>query len=179
MLNDAQKQKLLKIARQAIQAYLKEGKPLQVDEKDPVLAQNMGAFVSLHKQGNLRGCIGYVEPIKPLIEAVRDVAIEAAFNDPRFQPLEENELDKIDIEISAMSPLQKITDINKIQVGVHGILIRKGFYSGLLLPQVATEYKWNKEEFLENTCHKAGLPGDAWKKGAEIYIFSAEVFGEK
>jgi AmmeMemoRadiSam system protein A len=107
------------------------------------------------------------------------MAVQAAVGDPRFPAMESEELDKINIEISVLSELEKIDDINKIEVGKHGILIRKGFYSGLLLPQVATEYGWDRNEFLEHTCFKAGLPADAYKSGADIYIFSAEVFGEK
>lgn len=179
MLNKEQKQRLLGIARSSIEGYLKTGKPMNFSETDPELAKRSGVFVTLNKGGQLRGCIGYVQAVKPLYQAVAEMAVEAALNDPRFNPVDLEELDKLDIEISVMSPLEKIDDVNKIEVGTHGIMIKKGFYSGLLLPQVATEYGWSREEFLCQTCSKAGLPTDEWGKGAEIYIFSAEVFGEK
>ena len=115
----------------------------------------------------------------PLYKATSDCAISAAVKDYRFSPLQEDELDEIDIEISALTPLEKIDDINQIKVGEHGLYISRSPYSGLLLPQVATEYGWNRETFLAQTCRKAGLPEDAWKKGADIYIFSAQIFGEK
>jgi len=106
------------------------------------------------------------------------MAVEAGTGDPRFSPVQEKDLNNLKFEISILSPLEKIDDVNKIQVGTHGIIIRKGFNSGLLLPQVATEYGWDRNTFLEQTCHKAGLPGGCWKQGADIYIFSAEVFSE-
>ena len=179
MLTKEQKQRLLEIARDSIEGYLKTGKLLNFSESDPELAKNSGAFVTLNEHGQLRGCIGYVQAMKPLYQAVAEVAVEAAVNDPRFKPIGLEELNKIDIEISVMSPLEKIEDVNKIEIGKHGIIIKKGVYSGLLLPQVATEYGWDREQFLGQTCNKAGLSADEWQKDAEIYIFSAEVFGEK
>jgi AmmeMemoRadiSam system protein A len=125
----------------------------------------------------LRGCIGHIRADHPLHATIKDMAIAAAFEDPRFSPLSRKEFDKIDIEISVLTPFKRITDINAIEVGKHGIYIVKGFYSGLLLPQVATEYGWDRVAFLEHTCNKAGLPKDAWKeKDTEIYLFSADVF---
>ena len=145
-----------------------------------MLLEPRGAFVTLHKHGALRGCIGYVEAIKPLYKTVQEMAIAAAFQDPRFPGLKADEFNNIEIEISVMSPLEKITDVNKIEVGKHGIIIKSGFNSGLLLPQVATEQGWDRDTFLEHTCYKAGLPGNIWKKpDTEILIFSAEVFSEK
>jgi AmmeMemoRadiSam system protein A len=129
--------------------------------------------------GELRGCIGCIIPIKPLYLTVREVAESAALRDPRFPPVSVRELPELEYEISALSPIRKIENVNEIQVGKHGIIIRRGYNQGLLLPQVATEYGWNREQFLEHTCNKAGLPFDAWKKeGTEISIFSAEVFDE-
>lgn len=179
MLNEEQKNRLLFIARNSIENYLKKGSKPQVSETDPVLIEKRGAFVTLTKYGDLRGCIGSIYASLPLYNTVSDMAIEAATGDPRFPRLNPEELKEIKIEISVLSPLEKIEDISKIKVGTHGLLIRKGFYSGLLLPQVATEYNWTKEEFLEHTCYKAGLNKDAWKKGADIFIFSALVFGEE
>lgn len=179
MLNENQKNRLLFIARNSIEDYLKKGLKPQLLEADPVLTEKKGAFVTLTKHGELRGCIGSIYPTLSLYQTVSDMAIEAATGDPRFPQLSLDELKEIEIEISVLSPLEKIEDISKIKVGTHGLLIRKGFYSGLLLPQVATEYNWTKEEFLEHTCYKARLNKDAWKKGADIYIFSALVFGEE
>jgi len=141
------------------------------------LKELRGAFVSLHKQEALRGCIGYIRGIKPLYKAVQEMAEAAAFKDPRFPPVTEEELKDLDIEISVLTPLSQIDDVSQIQVGTHGIFIEKGFSSGLLLPQVATEYDWDRETFLEQTCIKAGLSRHAWKdKDTKIYIFSADIF---
>lgn len=181
MLNKAQKKRLLEIARNSIKTYLKTGKKSDVNESDPQLLVAAGAFVTLHERGELRGCIGSLIGSKPLYLTIRDMAVESSVDDPRFLALKLNELDNIDIEISVLSPLEKIDSIERIQLGVHGVLIRKGFNSGVFLPQVAAETKWTKEEFLSNLCvHKAGLPADAWKdKSTDIYIFSALVFSEK
>jgi AmmeMemoRadiSam system protein B/AmmeMemoRadiSam system protein A len=180
MLNDAQRRRLFEIARTAIETYLKTGKVLEFKESDPIFNKEMGAFVTLHKEGKLRGCIGNIIGRGPLYLTVRDMAIESATGDPRFPKVALEEMKDIDIEISALSELEKIKDADKIEMGVHGVLIRKGFASGVFLPQVATETGWSKEEFLTNLCvHKAGLLPDAWKTGdADIYIFTAEVFGE-
>jgi len=181
MLNKEQKKRLLEIARNSIETYLKTNKKLELTETDPILLQEMGAFVTLHEHGELRGCIGNLVGTQPLYLTVRDMAIEAATRDPRFLPVKLNELKDIEIEISALSPLERIDSVDKIQMGKHGVLVRRGFNSGVYLPQVATETGWSKEEFLSSLCaHKAGLSRDAWKdKSTEIYIFTAEVFSEK
>jgi hypothetical protein len=181
MLNIEQKKKLLEIARKSIETYLKTGKKLEVTETDPALIKEMGAFVTLHKNGELRGCIGHMVGNEPLYLTVRDMAQEAATGDPRFPAVTLPELKDIEIEISALSPLEKADSADKIQMGVHGVIVKRGFNSGVFLPQVATETGWSKEEFLSNLCaHKAGLPADAWKdKDTELYIFTAEVFSEK
>jgi len=182
MFNREQKKKLLEIARKAIEYYLKTGKRIEVNQPDdPVLSKNMGAFVTLHKYGQLRGCIGNLIGEKPLYLTVIDMAIESAVDDPRFPPLKLEELKDIEIEISVLSPLEKIDDPKDIILGKHGVLVRKGFRSGVFLPQVAEETGWSKEEFLSYLCsHKAGLPPYAWKeKDTELYIFTAEVFSEK
>ena len=178
MLNEGQKERLLQIARRSIEEYFSSGKAPELTETDPTLIEKKGAFVTITKGGTLRGCIGYIEPIKPLYQTISEMAIQAAVGDPRFPAMDERELKEVRLEISVLSPLRKIDDPSQIEVGTHGIMLRQGFNSGLLLPQVATEYGWGREEFLENTCYKAGLPPDAWKKGAEISIFSADVFGE-
>ena len=178
-LTEEEKRLLHQIARRAIEDALTHGhksgpKPIV---QSAALEEKRGAFVTLKKYGRLRGCIGYVEGIKPLHKAVEEMAIAAAFHDPRFNPVREAELPDLEIEISVLTPLKQIRDVEEIEVGKHGIIIKKGFYSGLLLPQVPTEHGWDRTTFLEHTCLKAGLPQDAWKeKDTRIYIFSAEVF---
>lgn len=181
MLNNVQRKKLLELARNTIEAYLKTGKKPELSESDPLLNKTMGAFVTLNAHGQLRGCIGNLIGAGPLYLTIRDMAVEAATHDPRFNPVELSELKNIEIEISVLSPMERITDPDKIDLGIHGVLVRRGFNSGVFLPQVATETGWSKEEFMNNLClHKAGLPKDAWKdKATEIYIFTAEVFSEK
>ncbi|MCM8766402.1 MAG: AmmeMemoRadiSam system protein B [Candidatus Omnitrophica bacterium] len=181
MLNTNQRKRLLEIARKSIQTYLKTGKKLELSEDDPVLLKQMGAFVTLHKYGQLRGCIGNLIGDRPLYLMVRDMAVESAVGDPRFPPVEITELDDIEIEISVLSPLEKVDSADKIELGKHGVLVRRGFRSGVFLPQVAEETGWSKEEFLSYLCsHKAGLDPLAWKdKDTELYIFTAEVFSER
>ena len=181
MLNKNQRKRLLEIARKSIQEYLSTGRKIELAETDPVLLKEMGAFVTLHKHGELRGCIGNLIGQQPLYLTVRDMAVEAAVDDPRFSPVQLTELENIEIEISALSPLQRIESADEIKIGVHGVLVKRGFHSGVFLPQVATETGWSKEEFLKELCsQKAGLPPLAWKdKTTEIYIFTAEVFSEK
>lgn len=181
MLNQDQRRKLLRIARDSIQTYLKTGKTIELSETDPLLLKKMGAFVTLNENGRLRGCIGNIIGSQALYLTVRDMAVEAAVEDPRFSPVQLSELNNIEIEISVLSPLERIDSAEKIVLGRHGVLIKKGQRSGVFLPQVATETGWSKEEFLTNLCvHKAGIPADAWEdKSTEIYIFSAEVFSEK
>jgi AmmeMemoRadiSam system protein A len=143
----------------------------------PRLKKPGAAFVCIHKGRDLRGCIGMIEARTPLWETIKRMAIEAAFGDPRFCALAFDELDKIDIEISVLTPMQKLKDPSEIEIGKHGLLIRRGLQSGLLLPQVASEHGWDREQFLKWTCAKAGLPEKAWKdKDVETYIFSADVF---
>ncbi len=179
-LNGEDKDFLMKVAKETINCSVK-GKPLpKYDPASPILRENRGAFVTINKHGNLRGCIGYIEAYKPLCETVQEMAVAAALKDPRFPPVTEDELDDLEVEISVMTPIRKIDDVNDIEVGKHGIIIRKGYNQGLLLPQVATEYGWDRNTFLEHTCLKARLPRDSWKDpDTEIMIFSAEVFGEK
>lgn len=176
-LSEEHKTILRNIALQAIRWKLL-GTPEPVYEGEaPELWEKRGAFVTLHKQGTLRGCIGYVEPIKPLWETVKDAAVQAAFSDPRFPPLRADELDALHLEISALSPLERIQDPMDFTIGRHGLVVRKSYHSGLLLPQVASEHGWSKEEFLNWTCKKAGLAPKSWKqREVEVYRFSAEVF---
>ncbi|MEJ5361778.1 MAG: AmmeMemoRadiSam system protein A [Spirochaetota bacterium] len=183
-LNEEQKKKLLALARKTIEEYLKKRTLPKVDYNhefvDDVFKQKCGAFVTLHKHGALRGCIGYVKGIKTIPEAVVDMAKAAAFEDPRFEPLQKHELDDIDIEISVLTPVEPVNDVGEIVIGRDGLIISNGFRAGLLLPQVATEYGWDVQTFLQHTCYKAGLPADAWKwENTKIEKFSAIVFGEK
>lgn len=180
LLNKNQRKRLLEIARGSIKTYLTTGKKTEISEADPVLLKEMGAFVTLNEGGRLRGCIGNIVARAPLYLTVRDMAVEAAVGDPRFPQVNLSELKDIEIEISALSPLERIDSAEKIKLGTHGVIVKKGFNSGVFLPQVATETGWSKEEFLSNLCsHKAGLSADAWKdKSTEVYIFTAEVFSE-
>ncbi len=144
------------------------------------LKMKLGVFVTLHKNTELRGCIGFIEGLKPLQDAVIEMANSAAFHDPRFAPVTSDEVDDLDIEISVLSPVREIKETNEIVVGKHGLIIEQGFYKGLLLPQVATENNWDKNAFLQYTCRKAGLPIDAWQeKSTKISIFSSDIFSEK
>ncbi|HOW56270.1 MAG TPA: AmmeMemoRadiSam system protein A [Syntrophorhabdaceae bacterium] len=175
-LSQEEREQLKKLARESIEGILfgKDTVPVELTDN---LKEKCGAFVTIKNRGSLRGCIGYIRGYLPLHETVKDMAVQAAFHDPRFSPVSKDEWADIDIEISVLTPMKKIEDINEIEVGIHGIYIEKGMHSGLLLPQVATEQKWDRTAFIEYTCFKAGLPKDAWKsKDIDIFIFSAEVF---
>jgi AmmeMemoRadiSam system protein A len=176
-LDEEEKKTLRQIAKTVIENKAKRKAVPEFSIESSRLKENRGAFVSLHKRGRLRGCIGYIEGRGPLHKTIEEMAEAAAFRDPRFRPMTEKELPDLDIEISVLTPLRKITDVTEIEVGKHGIYIKKGWFSGLLLPQVASEYGWDPETFLEQTCMKAGLPTKSWKeKDTEIYIFSADIF---
>lgn len=178
-LKNETKKELLKIARKAIEEEILRGikiTPPDIEE----LKVKKGAFVTIRVNSELRGCIGYVVPIRSLGETVIDCAIAAATEDHRFPPITPKEIPKMKLEISVLSPLKKIKDIQEIEVGKHGIMITHGLSRGLLLPQVAVEYNWDRITFLEHTCWKAGLDKNAWKdKDTIIEIFSAEVFSEE
>jgi AmmeMemoRadiSam system protein A len=177
-LTETEKSMLLKAARASILAEFGQ-KQFLPGMLTPTLSTPCGAFVTLTKGGELRGCIGYVTSEKSLYETVIDAAQAAAFQDARFPRVRSEELPDIRIEISVLSPPSKIRDVNEIRVGKHGILLRKGYSSGLLLPQVATEYGWDRDTFLSHTCLKAGMSSDCWKKpGTAIEIFTAVIFGE-
>jgi AmmeMemoRadiSam system protein B/AmmeMemoRadiSam system protein A len=171
---------LLKVARETIEKAVRGETVPTFEPISAVTAEYRGAFVTIRKHGKLRGCIGLIEGMKPLVETVREMAVAAALRDMRFDPVTEKELGEIDLEISAMSPIQRVADPAQIVAGRDGLIVRRGGMQGLLLPQVATEYGWDRETFLAQTCRKAGLPLDAWKMpGTEISFFSAEVFGEQ
>jgi hypothetical protein len=171
---------LLAIARQSIACCVRTGQLCVEPREEKALNARLGCFVSIKKDGRLRGCIGNFQSQWPLYREVAEMACAAATKDPRFYPMEETDLDKFHVEISVLSPLQKIDDIQAIQVGTHGLYIEKGFHRGVLLPQVAVEYGWDRDTFLQQTCTKAGLPANAWdSENADIYIFSAQVFGDQ
>jgi hypothetical protein len=180
-LTEEEQAKLLKLARDAVETYVNTGDTIEPDKQDfgGQLAQNNGAFVTLHKDGKLRGCIGRFEPKIPLYELVVKMAISAATQDYRFSKVQPEELDEIDYEISVLSTLRKIDDMDEIEMGKHGIYIKKGMNSGTYLPQVAEQTKWTKEEFLGNCArNKARIGWDGWKD-ADIYVYEAFVFDEK
>lgn len=172
-------QLLLQIARDAIASHLSNRAPSEFQITDSALVQAQGAFVSLHKGEKLRGCIGHIVSDKPLHQTITEVAIAAATHDPRFDPVTLEEMSEIEIEISVLTPLQRVQSVDEIAVGVEGLYIIRGEQSGLLLPQVAATYGWDLAQFLQQTCKKAALPDNAWlDPRTEIYRFSAQVFGE-
>lgn len=180
-MNDEQKQTLLKIARDTVEAVIKNKPVSKLESDDPELNKPCGCFVTLKNQERLRGCIGQFTSESPLIELIVDMANASATGDPRFfaDPITPDELDKLDVEISVLSPLKRTDDPLSLRLGTDGIYIKRGGASGCFLPQVATETGWSKEEFLSYCCaHKAGLDAYAWKDpGTEVYLFTAEVFG--
>ncbi|MDA3901205.1 MAG: AmmeMemoRadiSam system protein A [Spirochaetes bacterium] len=182
-VSESVKAGLLKIARLTIAEELSvpcEYSEQSIDTSDPLYLQKCGAFVTLHLNGDLRGCIGYIVGIKPLLQAVKDMSYSAAFRDPRFLPLKAEEFDKIDIEISVLSPISEVKDVEEIATGRDGLIVSNGNQSGLLLPQVATENNWDRQTFLQHTCMKAGMDPEAWKDESTIIEkFTAVIFGEK
>ncbi len=180
-LSDKDKKDLLSVARNTVEQYVKNHKKLKLDENkySETLRTNCGAFVTLKKYGTLRGCIGRFEASDPLFEVVRDMAIASSTQDYRFSPVEPDEIPELEIEISVLTPMRKITAIDEFQLGKHGIYIRKGNRSGTFLPQVAAETGWTKEEFLGHCAQdKAGLGWNGWKD-AELYVYEALVFSER
>lgn len=179
ILTDEAKSWLLGAARRCIAARLRGESPPAEPPGDEALKEPCGAFVTLHIGSNLRGCIGLMEAGKPLWETVSEMAQAAAFEDHRFGPLSQEEYEGISLEISVLTPMEKIADLELIEPGEHGLMVSDGFRRGVLLPQVATNYGWDREEFLSHTCMKAGMAPDAWKGGIEVRIFRAEVFSEE
>jgi len=178
-LTDAEKKRLLSLARKTLEGYVTSKTIPVVDVREPRLLERSGVFVTLTMRGQLRGCIGYIRPMAPLYRSVMEMTVAASSNDMRFRPVSKEELKEISIEISVLSPLKPVKSVSEIQVGTHGLYIVKSGNAGLLLPQVASQYRWSRDEFLQNTCTKAGLPEDAWKdKETKIYIFSAQIFSE-
>lgn len=190
MTSDADRALLVKIARDAVVAHVAGGPeraaPHPPERAAPQTAvsgelasRRGGAFVTIHHRGELRGCIGHLEPDQLLTRVVAQCATSACSQDPRFPPVAADELPDIDVELSLLGPLESIGGPDDIEIGRHGLLVARDSRRGLLLPQVATEWKWDAMTFLAQTCRKAGLPIDAWKRGAEIWRFEAEIFGEQ
>ena len=179
MLDDSEKANLLNLARRTLEDYFNRGSTPDFQTDCPGLLERKGAFVTLQQGGTLRGCIGQLDPDRELFKVVQYCALSAAFEDPRFPPLQPNELDGLNIEISVLTPFRRVENIEEISVGRHGLYIVRDHFRGLLLPQVAREYGWDRETFLEQTCYKAGLNKSAWKNPQTIlYIFEADVFSE-
>jgi MEMO1 family protein len=179
-LNGHEKNELLALARKSVEYAVREKKAYEpTASASEVMNQERGAFVTLRKSGELRGCVGYTSAIKPLYVTVRDTATLAALRDSRFPPVSASELPQLDYEISVLSPLRRVLDVGQIKVGQHGLLMRNGADEGLLLPQVPVEERWDRQKFLEETCHKAGMPSACWKdENTDIFKFTAVVFGE-
>lgn len=177
-LNPIERQTLLRFARDTIGAHL-ERQSLPTLTPSGGLDRRSGAFVTLRVKQTLRGCIGYPEPDRHLIEVVSRCSISAATEDPRFPPLALDDLNLVGLEISVLGPVEQVADPATIDVGRHGLIVHRGYRRGLLLPQVAIEWEWDRDTFLSQTCIKAGLPADAWRKDARIFRFEAEVFGEE
>ena len=184
-LDDESRKHLLRLARSAIARAIGADSGMHVGHSVPsgssLISEDLraGAFVTLRLNGELRGCIGYPDPELPLLDVVGRCAVSAAISDPRFPAVGVDEWRDVELEISVLGPLEQVADISEVVVGLHGLVVELGRRRGLLLPQVATEWNWNVAEFASQTCLKAGLPRDAWRNGAMLFKFEAEVFGER
>ena len=178
-LTNDEKRTLIEIARSAITSALQNSTLPTLNFQSEALKRSSGVFVTLRIGEDLRGCIGYIEPLFPLALATQEVAVKAAMEDPRFMPVTLPEMQNITIEISVLSPLSELHDVEKIEIGKHGLVIDAGYKRGLLLPQVATEYHWDRKQFLKQIALKAGLPPDAWKRSeVKLFTFTVEKFDE-
>jgi AmmeMemoRadiSam system protein A len=178
VLSREERHELLRVAREAIRQRL-TGAPPSAPPRLTDPARRAGAFVTLRLGNDLRGCIGHPGGERLLADVVAECAVAAATEDPRFPPLTPAELARVQLEVSVLGPITPVADLAHIEVGRHGLIAEQGFRRGLLLPQVASEQGWGRETFLSHTCLKAGLKADAWKSGARIFCFEAEVFGEE
>jgi AmmeMemoRadiSam system protein A len=169
---------LLDLARRALEHYFQTGENLHPAVDNPKFLEKRGAFVTLKVDDELRGCVGYPKPYKPLAEAVAEMAVAAASQDFRFDPLTSEELARTKIEISVLSLPEPVKDPKEVEVGRDGIIVSKGFNQGLLLPQVPVEHNWDRDTYLRHGCLKAGIGPDEWKKGAKLEVFTAQVFSE-
>ena len=177
-LSSQDKQLLLGIARGAVRSHLEEASFRKPEITSDSLSVPCGVFVSIHREAQLRGCIGRIEAESPLYQTTAECAVSAAVFDPRFAPVMIEELASLSFEISVLSVLEKVVSFDQLEVGRHGLLVEKDGKRGLLLPQVAVQCGWDRSEFLSQTCEKAGLPPEAWKAGAQIFAFDASVFSE-
>jgi AmmeMemoRadiSam system protein A len=177
-LSPADEHACLELARRALAHYFETGVRLRSPVKKGTLKEKRGAFVTLTVAGDLRGCVGYPLPVKPLDETIIEMAVAAASQDTRFDPLRPEEINRLKIEISVLGLPEPVNDPKEVEVGRHGIIVSKGFYKGLLLPQVPVEYGWDRETYLRHGCMKAGLSPDEWKRGVKIEVFTAQVFSE-
>jgi AmmeMemoRadiSam system protein A len=178
MTSDADRALLLRLAREAIVAHV-TGAPAPAVEVCDAAACPGAAFVTVHNHGELRGCIGHVDVDEPLGTVIARCAVAACTSDPRFSPVAAAELPDLDLELSLLGPFEPIAGPDDVDIGRHGLVVEMGPHRGLLLPQVAPEWQWDRETFLAQTCHKAGLPKDAWRHGAKMWRFEADVFGER
>jgi AmmeMemoRadiSam system protein A len=178
MTSEADRKLLLQLARAAVTAFATR-LPVPAVPASPATDRRAGVFVSLHKHDDLRGCIGHVEADHPLGLLVVRCAVSAASADPRFPAVAASELDELHIELSILGPLERISGVDQVEIGRHGLVVEHGWRRGLLLPQVATDWELDAETFVAQTCHKAGLAPDAWKEEATLWRFEAEVFGER
>lgn len=178
-LTEEEKKYLLQLARRSIIHFLQNHRMLEEEVENPRLKQKQGAFVTLKVNGELRGCIGYPLPYKPLYQTIIEMAVAAATEDYRFPPLRPEELNDLRIEISVLTLPRKVNKPEEVVVGRHGIIVSKGFNKGLLLPQVPLEYGWDLETYLNHGCLKAGLPADEWRRGVNLEVFEAQVFSEE
>ena len=178
MLTCEEQQVLLQLARRALEARVRR-EMVPDPDAEGVLGVPCGAFVSIHRGEALRGCLGRLECDMRLAHVIVHLASVVADSDPRFEPVAAHELDELEIEISVLTPEREIESIADVEIGRHGVIVEQGYRRGLLLPQVAAEHGWSVEQFLEHTCLKAGLPRDAWRRGARIYLFEAQVFNER
>ena len=184
MISDRAGNYLVELSKKTIKYFLDTGKTMVKPEDYPIeLDEELGVFVTLNKNNNLRGCIGYAEPVKPAIDATMDVAISAAFNDPRFPQLSPEEFDELDFEVTVLTKPEMIIVahpdqyFDEIEIGRDGLIIQKGYAKGLLLPQVATENAFTTEEFLEHTCMKAGISADSWMdESCDVFKFQGQIF---
>jgi AmmeMemoRadiSam system protein A len=176
--SSADRLRLLAVARQAITAHVSRS-PARLPDTTGWVSPCASAFVTLRRLGELRGCIGHIQPDLPIGRVVAQCAVAACSQDPRFPPVKAAELPDLDIELSILGPRERVASLDEIEIGRHGLVAEQGSRRGLLLPQVATEWKWDRQTFVEQTCHKAGLPRDAWRHAAALWKFEAEVFGER
>ena len=177
MLSEEIQRELLAIAREALEARVRRLRLSCPDGRDDGQPRH-GAFVTIFCQGELRGCLGRVTSDMPLPRLIRQLAQEVADSDPRFEPVHAGELRDISIEVSVLTPEREVQSVHDIEIGRHGLIVERERRRGLLLPQVAPEHGWDRETFVAHTCLKAGLPPDAWRRGARLFVFEAQVFGE-